>query len=300
VSNGLFGTKGEYKIKVHTLLLLFSLFNVGIVFPEETTASVNEKFKEKFVFNFMGNYNTGIFSQGQTVSYSTDEPSRIGLGFRYKKISAQIFIPVSFNFNSFDLEFNSYFEEMYIESFLKHYRSFYDSNDTESNDVGLDVMTAGITAGWIHNYRSHSLSSIYHLDRKQTISNGSFLYGFGMFYTSIYAEKYAENNAIERYRDRKHIIHFGPMAGYSYTWILPHSMFINTGITVGVNLGINIRENNLLFIPQIRPKISFGHHNRDWSINVIMACNSTILLWDKNNPDILAPSTMTVTFSKRF
>jgi hypothetical protein len=89
------------------------------------------------------------------------------------------------------------------------------------------------------------------------------------------------------------------MAGYSYTWLLPHDMFINTSITVGADLGIAVRE-KWLFIPQIKPKISFGHHNRTWSMNLAVACNSTILLWDRNQSDLLVPSTMTVMFSKRF
>jgi hypothetical protein len=273
------------------MLLLFSLFNAVLIFPEETTTL----FDEKFALNFMGNYNVGIFSQEQTLSYSTDEPFRIGLGFRYKKIAAQIFVPVSFNFTSFDLEFNSYFEKMYIESFLKHYRSFY-NKDNGYDDAGLDVMAAGITAGLIYNNQNHSLGSIYHLDKKQNMSSGSFLYGFGAFYTSIYSE----NSDIKQYTERKHIIHFGPMAGYSYTWILPHNMFINTSITAGTDLGINATGKELLFIPQIKPKISFGHHNRTWSINAVMSCNATILLWGRNNIDISAPSTMAVTFSKRF
>jgi hypothetical protein len=271
------------------MLLLLSLFNTGFVFPEEATTS----FGEKLALNFMGNYNVGIFEHRQTLSYKTDEPWRIGLGFRYKKIAAQIFVPVSFNFNSFDLEFNSYFEKMYIELFLKHYRSFY-NEDTGDDDAGLDVMAAGITAGWVYNNQNHSLSSIYHLDRKQNISNGSFIYGFGAFYTSIYSE----NIDIKQYNERKHIIHLGPMAGYSYTWILPRDIFINTSITGGTNLGVNVTGKELLFIPQIKPKISFGHHNRTWSVNAVMTCNSTILLW-KNTPDMLAPSTMTIIFSKR-
>jgi hypothetical protein len=284
--------------------LLFFLFNVVLVFPEETTTL----FGEKFALNAMSNYNIGIFSQDQTLSYRTDEPFRIGLGFRYKKIAAQLYVPLSHNINSFDLEFNSYFEKMYIELFLKHYRSFYEDNEytdvsmdvtaTEmaASDVGLDVMAAGITVGRIYNYQNHSLSSVYHLDRKQNRASGSFLYGFGAFYTSIYSD----SGNIKQYAERKHITHFGPMAGYSYTWILPHDMFINTSITVGADLGISAKGKELLFIPQIKPKISFGHHNRAWSMNVAVACNSTILLWDRNKPDILAPSTMMITFSKRF
>jgi hypothetical protein len=277
---------------VFNFIPAFFLFTAGLVFSEETITTFNEK----FALSLSGKYNIGIFEQQQTASYTTEKPWDLGLGIRYKNIAAQIFIPVSFNGNSFDLELNSYFEKLYFELFLKRYQTFYNNKEPEHNDAGLDIMAAGITAGWIHNNQNHSLSSVYSLDRKQNISSGSFIYGFGIFYASIYSE----NNDIQHYDERKHIIHFGPMGGYSYTWILPHDMFVNTGITIGANLGINATENTVLFIPQIKPKISFGHHNRTWSINAVIGTNAAMILWDKNDFDILAPSTMVVTFSKRF
>jgi hypothetical protein len=277
---------------LYRIILLLCLDNVGFAFSEEPITAFNEN----FALSFFGNYNIGIFNQHQTLSYRTDEPWNIGLGVRYKNISAQISVPISFNSNSFVFELNSYFEKIFFELFLKRYQNFHDDQKTEYNDAGLDIMSTGITAGWIHNNQNHSLSSVYSLDKKQNISNGSFLYGFGMFYTSIYSENYD----IKHYDTRKYIIHFGPMAGYSYTWILPHNMFINTDVTIGINLGINVTEDKILFIPQIKPKISFGHHNGTWSINTVMGSNSTIILWGRNDFDIFAPSTMTITFSKRF
>jgi hypothetical protein len=111
---------------------------------------------------------------------------------------------------------------------------------------------------------------------------------------------FSNNNEIKHYSERNHITHFGPAAGYSYTWVLANGIFINTGITIGANLGINTTENKILFVPQIKPKISFGRHNRAWSVNAIMGSNATLLLWDINKFDMLTPSTITVTFSKRF
>ena len=239
----------------------------------------------------------GIFINQETLGYRTDMPWRIGLGIRYKNILAQILVPVSFNNPSFDLELNSYSEKMFFESFIKRYQHFYLADDMKykDKDVGLDVMAVGITAGWIHNSQNHSLGSVFSLNRKQNITSGSFLYGFGVYYMSIHSE----NKDIVQYNERKHLIYSGPMAGYSYIWILPHDMFINFWINIGTNLGIDTNTNKLLFIPQIRPKFSFGHHSGTWSINMIMGCNS-IILWDKNNSNIFAPVTITLCFSKRF
>jgi hypothetical protein len=77
-------------------------------------------------------------------------------------------------------------------------------------------------------------------------------------------------------------------------------MFLNVGLNIGANLGININDTNILFAPQINPKITFGHHNNSWSINAVMGCNASVLLWDTDNFDTLVPATMSVTFSKRF
>ncbi|GHU82487.1 hypothetical protein FACS189468_6760 [Spirochaetia bacterium] len=278
--------------RIYGIFLLFCLFNVGIIFCEE---AINE-FDEKFAVSLFGNYNIGIFMQDQTEGFRTDEPWRIGLGFRYKKYAASFSVPVNFKFNSFDVELNSYFEKLYFETYLKRYQSYYDDKETENKNAGLDIMSAGVTAGWIHNNQNHSLSSVYALNEKQNISSGSFLYGFGVYYTSLYSD----NTEIKHYDERNHIIHFGPQAGYSYTLVLPHDMFININTSIGADLGISVTENKILFIPQIKPKISFGHHNRTWSINAIMGSNAAILLWGVNNFDVLSPSTMTVTFSKRF
>jgi hypothetical protein len=271
------------------IFLSICLLNAGVLFCEEAITA----FDEKFAVSLFGNYNIGIFIQEQTQGFRTDEPWRIGLGFRYRKYAAFFSVPINFKFNSVDAELNLYFEKVYFEAYLKRYKNYYDSKRNEN--AGLDIMSAGITAGWIYNNQNHSLSSVYSLNEKQNISSGSFLYGFGVYYTSLHSD----NNEIERYDERNHIVHFGPTAGYSYTWVLPHDMFINIGIAIGTNLGINATENKILFIPQIKPKISFGHHNRAWSVNAVIGNNATIFLWD-NNSDIVVPSTITVTFSKRF
>jgi hypothetical protein len=274
------------------IFLVFCLCNSGILSGEEAIT----KFDEKFAVSLFGNYNIGIFTQDRTQGFRTDTPWRIGLGFRYKKLSAFYAIPVNLKFNFFDFELNSYFKKLYFEACLKRYKSYFNDKENEPKNAGLDIMSAGITAGWIHNNQNHSLSSVYSLTEKQNISSGSFLYGFSVYYTSIYSD----NTAIKQYAERNHILHFGPMAGYSYTWVLPYGMFINTGISIGTNLGINITENKLLFVPQIKPKISFGYHSRTWSMNAVMGSNAAILLRDLDTFDVVAPATITLTFSKRF
>jgi hypothetical protein len=278
--------------KTHGILLLFFLFNAGMLFCEEAMTP----FDEQFAASLFSNYSISIFMREQTEGFRTDEPWRIGLGFRYKKYAAFYSVPVNLKFSFFDLELNSYPGKSYFEIYLKRYQNYYADRADKTNNAGLDVMSAGITAGWIHNSQNHSLGAVYALNEKQNISSGSPLYGFGVYYTQLYSD----NDKISRYNERNHILHFGPMAGYSYTWILSNDIFINTGISIGANLGINAAESELLFVPQIKPKISLGRHGRAWSINAVMGSNAAILLWNHDDFDILAPSTMTVTFSKRF
>jgi hypothetical protein len=270
------------------------ILNTGLSYAEDTIVP----FDKKIALNLSGKYNMGIFQQ-QSADYRADTPWKIGLGLRYKNLAAQLFIPVSFNIDdSFDAALNCYLKKMYYETFIKRYKNFYDEDDetTEHGNVGLDILSGGILAGWIHNYKNHSLRSVFTLSENQTASNGSFLYGFGVFYTSIYSE----NETMPRYNERQHIVYFGPTMGYSYTWTLPHDLFLNIGVNGGANLGITINDPKILFIPQINPKITFGHHHASWSINAVMGSNTSVLLWDKDNFDTLVPATMSLTFSKRF
>ncbi|MFP3042212.1 DUF4421 domain-containing protein [Treponema primitia] len=282
------------KISYKSIVLLFCVLNSSLSFAEDAIVP----FDEKIALNISGKYNMGIFQQ-QSTSYRTNKPWDVGLGIRYKNLAAQLFIPTSLNDNSFDAAVNFYFEKMYYETYIKRYRNFYLKEDDESmgyENAGLDMMSGGIMAGRIHNYKNHSLRSVFTMSEKQTTPSGSFLYGFGVFYTSVYSQ----NETMSRYNGRQHIAYFGPTAGYSHTWTLPHSMFLNVGINMGANFGININDTKMLFIPQINPKITFGHHNNSWSINAVMGCNTSVLLWSKDNLDILIPATMGVTFSNRF
>jgi hypothetical protein len=143
--------------------------------------------------------------------------------------------------------------------------------------------------------KHHSLSAVYDLDSKQLISNGSFLLGMGVFYTSIFGN----DNSIKHYADKQRFIYFGPNVGYSYTFVSRYNIFFNIRLSIGLDAGINTSENRWLFIPQIMPKLSFGYHGDSWSISFIGDCNDTIILWDKNNFDNLLLSSMTITFSKQ-
>ncbi|AEF85666.1 hypothetical protein TREPR_2714 [Treponema primitia ZAS-2] len=134
----------------HTFLPFFCLLyvcisplNTGLLFAENTIVP----FDEKKALNFSGKYNMGIFQQ-QAAGYRTGKPWDIGFGIRYKSIAAQLYMPIAFNNDSFDVALNFYFEKMYYETFIKHYKNFYNGDDKtgEHENVGLDIMSGGIMA----------------------------------------------------------------------------------------------------------------------------------------------------------
>jgi hypothetical protein len=286
---------GNMGRKIPFLCLLICT-NIIILHAAEENISL---FNDKFALNFSGIYTISGFSQDK-MWYNADKPWALGLGIRIKNISLGLSFPIySFDINpfySFDFQTNSYYDAVYYKAFCRRYQGFTYGEEPEKIKIDLTLFSAGISAGWIQNNKNHSLSAIYDLDKMQITSSGSFLYGFGVTYTSIYCE----DSTIENYAERQHFIYFGPAAGYSYTWIFPQNIFLNMNLVIGLNAGNNINENKWLIVPQLMPNISVGHHDKAWSINFAGSCDYTNIIWDNTDFDTLLAGTMAVTFSKRF
>jgi hypothetical protein len=259
-------------------------------------------FNEPLALNIFGAYSITNFTQEQSAQYEAEKPWTLGLGIRYKDISLKFSMPSFYAFtddpfNTFDLQINSYYDAIYYEAFCKRFHGYYDANDDATKvNIDLDLFSTGISFGWIQNNKDHSLRAVYNLDGKQLKSNGSFIFGFGVFYISIHN---SDENILRYYVDKQHFLYFGPVFGYSYTFVFPHNMFLNINATISGDAGININENNWLFIPQLMPKIAFGYHGNSWSVNFIGSCNDIIILRDKNSFDNILSATMTIMFSKR-
>jgi hypothetical protein len=282
---------------VRRLLLLVCFFINGTnqLFAEGEIVS----FAENLAFNLYGNFNILSFSQENDRQYVSQSPWAIGLGIRYKNISARIFLPLWFENNPFDIQVNSYYEKIYYEAFFKQYKEFHNeaiAGESEYENAGLNITSGGILAGWIQNNTRHSLNAVYNLAERQTESSGSFLYGFGVFYTSIHST--GEDDA--RYSKKQHLVYFGPSAGYSYTWVFSHDIFCNVNLTAGLNMGVNAASGLVRFVPQIMPKFAVGHHGKSWSVNVIGGCTYTGISLNRGGSDFLLAATMTLAFSKRF
>jgi hypothetical protein len=255
-------------------------------------------FDEDFTVSLFTNYNMCSFSDSNASKYETDKPFDIGFGFRYKKFSAQVSIPLSFDeqFNiwSYDFEVDSYFNSVYYEAYFKSYPDLYIKDSNKSG--GLSIHSSGLMATFLQNNENHSLSSVIKLDKKQNKSSGSLLYGFGIFHSSLYST----DQTLERFRNKQHLLYLGPSIGYSYTWVFKNDIFLNLSLVYFSNIGLNINTNNCLFIPQLEPKIVIGYHNETWSINLKLMNHAKFIVWNKDDLDILTLVSITAMFSKRF
>ena len=282
-------------MKKSRVLCFIALFLFSTILYAENTVS---DFEEDWALSFFVNCKMGIFNGLESIEYSTDAMWYIGFGLRYKTISAQLSMSRStfdeFNFWSFDIELDSYFNKVYYEAYFKRYQDLI-AQEISQNDR-LDIHSSGIMAKFLQNNENHSLSSVNKLDKIQNISSGSIIYGFGVFHTSFFSS----TGSISKYENRQHLLYFGPCIGYSYTWVFGNGFFLNPSLFLFLNPGINISTDNWLFIPQLEPKIVVGYHHDTWSANIIMKNNAQFMIWNRNDIDILTLVSISVVFSKRF
>jgi hypothetical protein len=216
------------------------------VAAEDDTVSTGNivYFTEHFALNAFGAFGITGFFQDREVGYQAQNPWALGLGLRYKKISVKISLPPFYALDdkpleTYNVQVNSYHNAIYYEAFLKNYRKF-SIVDSDNATIDLNLFSAGISAGWTLNNTNHSLSAVYNLDGRQLSPSGSFLFGLGVFYTSLYSG----DGSVKHYADKQRFLYFGPQVGYSYTFVFPYNMFFNIKLAIGLNTGINTNETN--------------------------------------------------------
>jgi len=256
-------------------------------------------FDENWAMNLFINYNSCSFENSlDSMKYSGEKPWQLGLGIRYKNISAEILAPILLSGQRknwcFDSKMDFYYDKIYYEANFTHFPNLILQTGNEQNK--LDIYSSAIMATFIQNNENHSLSSIIKLDKKQEASSGSLLYGFGVFYSSLYSTA----KTIDMYSNRQHYIYFGPSIGYSYTFVFRNNMFLNLNCVAFANPAINMNTGKLLFIPCVEPKIILGSHSAKWSINLNMMNNSAFIIRNEKSIDPLVLVNVMIIFSKRF
>ena len=253
----------QMKTKILFVFVLLLFFTVNISAQESTV----ENFNNLLSFTFSLGYNYILYEQS-SLDYSlwTNRPWDMGIGFGILNFSFDFSFSIPFLYDrsykksqSYDFNFNHYnSNKSFSYGYIKYYSGFH--NRIES-DIDLRIFSMGISQTFILN-KSHSIRSVYNLDKKQTESNGSFLIGAGAFFSSINSNSEVLNN----YSKEQNTFYFGPVFGYSYIWVFESNLFINVLSTFGLNLVIN----NWKAAPgfQILPKFSVGYHGKTWSGNI--------------------------------
>jgi hypothetical protein len=233
---------------------------------------------------------------------TSNRPLDLEIGFGYKDFSFGFSVNIPFLYDrnisksiSFDCGFHCFIKNfLFFEGLVKYYEGFHAENITLNGaeygeEVGLKIILSGISGEYIFN-KDHSIRGVYNLDRKQIISNGSFLAGGGAFYSALSLNDADKNS--------QHTVYFGPNAGYSYIWILENNFFINILCIVGVNG--SVKNGEFYFGLSGQPKFALGYHGKNWSFNAVLS-NTVILAMQKIAIDnIINSGTFGITFSKRF
>ena len=245
--------------------LFFSLIFFPVLCSAQEETATN--FKNIFSLHLSMDYNFIAFEQtslDHTLMTNRPWDFGIGLGIFNISIGFSFSIPFLYDQNykksqTFDVNFNSYNKnnKHFFYGYIKYYSGF---NDGAENEYDLTILNSGLTMAILFN-RDHSIRSVYKLDRRQNVSNGSLLIGGGLFLSSIHSE----NSDLSGYSERQITFHTGPNIGYSYTWVFGN-FFINALSTFGINFVVN--NTDISAGLQILPKFSFGYHGKKWSFNI--------------------------------
>jgi hypothetical protein len=278
--------------KKYVLLVVYIFIGTTMAFSEENT----EKFDTLFSLAVSSKYSHLQFLYNDNMNAASNKPVDVGFNFTYKNLSLGIGIGIPFtNSNEYqkstalDIQLNYYNDFIFGNVSFRYYDGFH----TDTSSVDLELFSGGLMVECVLN-RNHLLRSVYKLDRLQTVTNGSFLFGANAFITSLLS------NDIHSYMDRTRYIYFGPNMGYSYTWILGNNYFINIFVVLGADLCINYNTSQYFFTPQVMSKFSAGKHNSSWSVNFGLDMNYVSYSEKFNFRDALLSESACITISKRF
>jgi hypothetical protein len=259
-------------MKIFSVVLLLT----GILLAQSKTVpsdSVIEKFSDKISLQFITNYYFENLS-GESLNdekLSTNRPLNLGIGGGYGDFTWSSILSFSFGANedrpktkASGLGFN-YFGDRFIGSLFFHANDgFYAEVDDSTKYRKVDFLTvsAGVDLAYILN-KEHSLRAAYSLDRKQKKSNGSFIFGMGVYYNGFKSR----DALFSAYKDYQQFVHTGPSVGYSHSWVWGRGWFYNMMGVFTLSFGKNLSQDQWLSLSQVFPRFSFGYHAKKWSIH---------------------------------
>ena len=240
-------------------------------------------FDNNLAINLSLHYQMLHFHHEGLFSSRGSKPLDAGIGFSYKRFSLgfKIQLPFTFDYNaafsdspawnfhyateSINMSFD-YVGDMFVaNAYFTRYKHFYiEDSDVTDREIDLEILSAGLFARWIIAHERLSLRSVYTLNRRQITSSGSPLMGFCIYYNSIFSQ----DSRASSYEPRQHYAYTSPLIGYSYSWVSQSGFFANLDLTVGLNYGFHINENDFVLMPLMFPNFTFGYHFKTWSFNM--------------------------------
>ncbi|MDR0312856.1 MAG: DUF4421 domain-containing protein [Treponema sp.] len=263
------------KTKILISLILLLAVSSAVYAQEQQEAEIT-KLSKTLTLRVFADYKLMIFQQNAEPSYFTaNKPLDLGIGIGIFGfiIKFSMSIPVRYQETetkkglALDIKIDRFGTGSYNYAYLQYNTDFWHVDRGPGETATLNLLNIGLTHEIIFN-KNHSLSSVYVLDKKQSMSNGSLLLGGGVFFSSMKSGGYTAQNA---YKDQ-YYLHFGPNIGYSYTWIFNKSLFLNMLLVGGTDLMISLADKKLdLHLGlQALPKFSFGYHGDKISWNVYL------------------------------
>jgi hypothetical protein len=256
-------------------------------------------FEKKLTTNVFVRNNFFNFSPPD-VSLWSMKPAETGFTVIWKKLALGLSFGIPFTTvndnalksSSFDFKFDHYGNRIYWGGSAAYYSVFRRSGLNDNSYFDMIVFSGGIFGEYLINNKNHSLHAVYNMDAEQTVSSGSWLLGAGLQTTLV------QSDSKEYPFGRSLLLHYGPNAGYSYTWIFGDRVFLNAMMVASFNLAVDCLSREWYFALQTRPKIAIGRHFDTWSINGVIDIHSTNFMGTRLlNFNAI---TLTVTLSKRW
>ncbi|WP_029902136.1 DUF4421 domain-containing protein [Prevotella sp. 10(H)] len=242
------------------------------------------------------------------ISYRSNAPFGIGLGFSYKNVT----LSGSYGFDfmrdkkrgktrSYDFQYHSYGRKFVYDIFFQSYKGLYHEPKEEQYDIYPDISLRqyGFNGQYIFNGNKFSYPAAFNQSEKQLKSAGSFLLGGAMYYSRARSDSsivFQDGHKLRNYQ-------IGINGGYAYTWVPNKRLFISISASVGANIGyenIDGHRNRVKVYPSVFPRFSMGYNHDSWSIGTSFVYNRIYILF--TGPSKMALDTGALQFNliKRF
>lgn len=248
------------------------------------------KYENMFSIRILCNYNYVAFASSEYDggTLKSHRPVDLGIGLGFKDFAFDVKFSLPFTLGKgkaqstgFNTGLDFFPGNLWLQ--LKYHRYGGLSLDTDEDDtipavkeVDFRQRDIYLSVLWVRaGKEKFSARAPYFLDRIQTESSGSFIFG----------GKIQSTNAVDRakvldyYSKERDIYSTWSHGGYSYTWVLDGNFFVNGWALGGLAIGL-LGNGDFGFFPDFNAKVAIGQWHKSWSWNAVMqASYSPSIYW---------------------